>query len=275
MFKVITIVAFLTAQLSLPLQAFAAEPVVNEFEKSANEVERKVAEEKEAKEKAEQKRRLHNEIKKDTLVLAARMNELETLAENIPNVREDVIEDTARALNKTESQRNREDTAKVSAAVAVASGIVYALTKFDIARAWAQGKASQTKTAAANVKVKSSPVNRGLRAVYGNSTLAKGSASVGILATLVAGGAYLSSKRLSPSERSTIASLEKAYLSRLVSGGDAQFLTDDQIEDALEKYNEDPEFRDAVLEEVRTIIAETQQLTSDINAKKDLISELE
>jgi len=138
----------------------------------------------------------------------------------------------------------------------------------------AQGKASQTKTAAANVRVKPSVVNRSLRAVYGNKLLARSSATVGVLAALVAGGSYLASKP-SLAERNTVLALERAYLSKLVSGGDSQFLTDDQIESGLDNYTKDAEFRDAVLEEVRTIISETQKLTDDINAKKDLIAELQ
>lgn len=274
MFKVITIVAFLTAQLSLPIHTFAAEPVVSEFEKSAKEMEKKVAQEKEAAATKVKKEKLQNEIRKDSILLTARLNELETLAENIPNVRDDVIEDTARAFSTTESQHSKLELAGAAAVVAVASGIVYSLSSFDVARAWAQGKASETKTPAANVKVKSSVVNRGLRNIYGNKALSRGSATVGILAVLVAGGAYLSSQRLSPDELSTIDSLERAYLSRLVSGGNAEFLSDDQIEDALENYHTDANLREAVLDEVRTIVAETERLTVDINAKKDQLSEL-
>lgn len=281
MFKLITIVAFIAAQLSMPLQAQSQGPAVSEFEKSAQEIEAKIAQEKAHKEKEKRKEVLKTEIRDRKIVLTARVNELETLANEIPNVREDVIEDTARSITTTENKEKRETVFVTSALVAVASGIVYALTKYDVPKAWAGAAATQKPASTAtttakpqNLRVKASPVNNALRSVYGNKAVARSSATVGVLAAVVAGLALVDSHTWSLDERAAIRSLESNYLSQLVSGGEAQHLTNDQIEDALKRYNKDPEFRAAVINEVKTILAETERLTSEINAREQELAAL-
>ena len=286
MIKLLTLVTFISAQLAMPLHSFAQGPVVNEFQKSSQELEQKVAREAAIKEKKDRVQAIKNEIRDKNIVLAARVNQLETLAESIPNVREDVIEDTAEALTLTDRKQKNNDLFNYSAVVAVASGLVYALTQYDVPKAWAQMRATQKVQATATTqkqakaaptpqtRVKSTVVNNGLRSVYGNKVVARTSAGVGILAVLVAGYALIDNRTWSLEERAAIRSLENNYLSQLVSGGQAQHLDDDQIEDALENYHKDAAFREAVLNEVRTIVAETEQLTSDINAKKQELATL-
>lgn len=286
MIKLLTLVTFISAQLAMPLHSFAQGPVVNEFQKSSQELEQKVAREAAIKEKKDRVQAIKNEIRDKNIVLAARVNQLETLAESIPNVREDVIEDTAEALTLTDRKQKNNDLFNYSAVVAVASGLVYALTQYDVPKAVAQMRATQKVQATASTqkqakaaptpqpRVKSTVVNNGLRSVYGNKVVARTSAGVGILAVLVAGYALIDNRTWSLEERAAIRSLENNYLSQLVSGGQAQHLDDDQIEDALENYHKDAAFREAVLNEVRTIVAETEQLTSDINAKKQELATL-
>lgn len=276
MIKILTLTAFAFTQLSLPYSYAQsnAQPVVNEFERSAQKMEEKIAAQKAAAEKKAQSQRLKNEIRKDVVTLTARTNELETLAENVPDVSEDVIESTAKSLRTTEEEYENRQTMQTASVVAVASGLVYTLTKFDAARAIAQGKASQSKTAAANVRVKSNPFNKGLKYLYGNNLVSKASATVGVIALAVLGVSYFENKPFSPTEIAAVKSLEHSYLSSLVSGGDTEYLSEEQIEDALETYQENAELRAAVLNEVRTIVAETERLTNSINSKREQLDAL-
>jgi hypothetical protein len=268
MFKILTIVAFLSAQV-MPLQTFAGDPIATEFEKSAQAMQNKVAKEKAAVEKRAKLAELRGQRRESAIQLAARVEELETLAEQIPNVREDVIEDSARSLQAAEREDDREDLFGISAVVAVASGVVYALTQFDAPKAWAHIKTTKVGAKAdATPKVKTTVVSKSLRKVYGNKPLAKGAAVTGVLAALVAGVAYLDSNTMSVQEMSAIETLENTYLSQLVTGNEGARLTEDEIEYALtKKYKDDPAFREAVLNEVRTIVSESERLNSEISAK--------
>jgi hypothetical protein len=266
MFKyLLTIVAFLCAQLT-PLQTFADNTAVSEFQRSAAEMNARVAAQKAAAERSVKISALNRDIRNDSIVLSARLNELETLGEQVPNVREDVIESSARALKEQEVQSNRDDLLETSAVIAVASGVIYALTKIDIAKAFTTAKAGT------NARVKSSPVNRGLRNIYRNRNLSKGASVVGVLATLVAGVTYLDIHTLSLDETNSVRGLENTYLSKLVSEGQADHLSDAEIHaNLVKKYNEDPAFREAVVNEVKVIVAETERLNSEINNKKQEI----
>lgn len=309
MFKILTLVAFLSSQIYSPHFAYATiaqDPatqenstpaadaqtdeekkasasglVVTEFEKSTRELELKVAREEEQKEKDMRANELKREIRDRVIMLNARVNQLETLANEIPNVREDVIEESAKTILATEEKRDNGKLFGISAVVAVASGIVYALTKYDVPKAIvgarATHKPASTATTTAkpqNLKVKSNVVNNSLRSVYGNQMVARTSATVGILAALVAGYAVIDSYNWSRDDRAAIRSLENNYLSKLVSQGQAEHLTSDEIEDALKRYDKDPELREAVLEEVRTIVSETDRLISEINEKKQELKSL-
>ena len=329
MFKLVTLVAFLSAQISSPLHAYAgfvdnpttqeapqenstpneesfdsqnavqeaketvtgneengdqqraAGPVVTEFENSTREIEQKVAKLEEQKEKDAQAKQLKAEIRDRVIRLNARVNQLETLANEIPNVREDVIEESAQTILASEERKDNGKLFGISAVVAVASGIVYALTKYDVPKAIVGAKATHKSAASAqttakpqNLRVPSTVVNNSLRSVYGNQMVARTSATVGVLAALVAGYAVVDSYNWSSDDRAAIKSLENNYLSLLVSNGQAEHLTNDEIEDALERYHEDPELREAVLEEVRTIVSETDALISEINEKKQELKSL-
>lgn len=266
----------------MPLQNFASEPISREFERSAKNIEVKVAAEKKALEQREKVASLRRELRDNTILLAARVEELETLAEQIPNVREDVIENTARGLEAAEAEDDKEDLFGISAVVAVASGIVYALTRYDFSNLPSKAKivvASKTKSTAtkpaATTTTKSTVVSRGLRNVYGNKSLGRGASITGVLAALVAGVAFLDSNTLSIAEISAIENLENIYLSELVSEGQAQYLTENEIEDALtKKYKSDPAFREAVLREVQVIVEDAERLNTAIARKKQEIIEV-
>jgi hypothetical protein len=263
MFKyLITITVFLSAQLT-PLYSFADDAVVSEFQRSANEMAQKVAAQKAAADKADKILHINRDIRNDTIILSARLNELETLGEQIPNVREDVVENSARALKASEINNGKENLFETSAVIAVASGIIYSLTKVDVAKVFVTAKEGAT------ARVKPNAVNRALRNVYKNKNLARGTSVIGVLAALVAGGTYLEMHTLSVDEANSIRGLENTYLSQLVTGGKSEHLSDTEIHTALVKnYNDDPAFRDAVVNEVKTIVAETERLNSEINTKK-------
>lgn len=277
MIKVLTLIAFLSVQIA-PMYSFAGEPIVTEFEKSAKELQEKTDAANTAKDKAAKVAELRKQIRDNTIVLAARVEELETLAEEIPNVREDVIEDTARSLQAAETEDDKEDLFGISAVVAVASGVVYALTQVDVPKALASVRAStKPKTAAGNaatVRVKQNSFNRTLKSLYGNQKVARGAAVTGVVATLLAGYAFAGSHTLSLDEIHAVESLENTYLSQLISGGTVSHMSDPEIAHALtSKYDDDAAFRAAVVNEVRTIVAETDRLNDDIAAKKQLIED--
>jgi hypothetical protein len=268
MFKVFTIIAFLSAQLSLPSFAYANDPILSEFQQGAKETEEQVAKEQAAKEEKERVQDLKNSIRDNTLMLAARVEQLETLSEKVPNVSEDTIEDSLRNLRAAEREDDKEDLFGISAVIAVGSAVVYALTKYDFPRAVVVAKSGP------NAKVKTTAVNKSLRSVYGNKTVAKAAGVTGILAALLAAYTFADSKTLSPAEVAAIETMENNYLSRLVSAGQYEHLTGSEIDAAFDNYKDNPEFRQAVINEVQVIVSEVSRLDNEIRTARQEIANL-